>query len=213
MGSVPGRGMAGATVLCRSKLSEFQESGRKEYGWSQGKYKWGDRVLPAAVSCCMRWKWPKGFEMRRASLLFSGKYGLVTGEDVHLGSFLKKQMLVAQSCLTLCNPMDYSLPGSSVLGILQARILEWVAMPSSRGSSQSSDWTCIFCGSCVAGWFFTAEPLGKHTKPSTAQGYLRTQWELSEEKRIKHLSQCQAYYTCVCAQSLSHVDSLRPHGL
>ena len=40
---------------------------------------------------------------------------------------------VAQSCLTLCNPMDCSLPGSSVHGILQARILEWVAMPSSRG--------------------------------------------------------------------------------
>ena len=44
--------------------------------------------------------------------------------------------LVAPSCLTLCDPMDYSLPGSSVHGILQARILEWVAMPSSRGSSQ-----------------------------------------------------------------------------
>ena len=41
-----------------------------------------------------------------------------------------------QSCLILCNPMDCSLPGSSVHGILQARILEMVAMPSSRGSSQ-----------------------------------------------------------------------------
>ena len=40
-----------------------------------------------------------------------------------------------QSCPTLCDPMDYSLPGSSVHGILQARILEWVAMSSSRGSS------------------------------------------------------------------------------
>ena len=40
-----------------------------------------------------------------------------------------------QSCLTLCGPMDCSLPGSSVCGILQARILEWVAMPFSRGSS------------------------------------------------------------------------------
>ena len=41
-----------------------------------------------------------------------------------------------QSCLTLGDPMDCSPPGSSVHGILQARILEWVAMPSSRGSSQ-----------------------------------------------------------------------------
>ena len=40
--------------------------------------------------------------------------------------------LAAQSCLTLCDPMDCSPPGSSVYGILQARILEWVAMPSSR---------------------------------------------------------------------------------
>ena len=40
-----------------------------------------------------------------------------------------------QSCLTLCDAMDYSLPGSSVHGILQAGILEWVAMPFSRGSS------------------------------------------------------------------------------
>ena len=44
-----------------------------------------------------------------------------------------------QSCLTLYDPMDCSLPGSSVHGILQARILEWVAMPSSRGSSQPRD--------------------------------------------------------------------------
>ena len=40
------------------------------------------------------------------------------------------------SCLTLCGPMDCSLPGPSAYGILQARILEWVAMPSSRESSQ-----------------------------------------------------------------------------
>ena len=49
--------------------------------------------------------------------------------------FSASQLLVAQSCLTLCDPMTYILPGSSVHGILQARILEWVAMPSSRGSS------------------------------------------------------------------------------
>ena len=44
-------------------------------------------------------------------------------------------MLVVHSCLTLCDPMDYSLPDSSVRGISQARILEWVAIPFSRGSS------------------------------------------------------------------------------
>jgi len=46
-----------------------------------------------------------------------------------------EKVLVAQSCPTLYNPMDWSPPGSSVLGILQARILEWVAIPFSRVSS------------------------------------------------------------------------------
>ena len=44
---------------------------------------------------------------------------------------------------TLCDPMDHSLPGSSICGILQARTLEWVAMPSSRGSSWPRDWTQV----------------------------------------------------------------------
>ena len=46
-------------------------------------------------------------------------------------------------CLTFCNPMDRSPPGSSAHGILQARILEWVAMPSSKGSSQPRDRTFL----------------------------------------------------------------------
>ena len=52
-----------------------------------------------------------------------------------LGEKNREKVLVAQSCPTLCDLMDYSPPGSSVHGILQARILEWVAMPFSRGSS------------------------------------------------------------------------------
>ena len=60
-----------------------------------------------------------------------------------------------QLCLTLCEPMDYSPPGSSVHGILQVRILEWAAMPSSRASSPPRDGTCISYASCTAGGFFT----------------------------------------------------------
>ena len=66
-----------------------------------------------------------------------------------------------QSCLTLCDPMDHSPPGSSVYGILQARTLEWVAISFSRGSSRPRDRTHISCNSCIAGGFFTAEPLGE----------------------------------------------------
>jgi len=54
-----------------------------------------------------------------------------------------------QSCLTVCYPMDCSPPGSSVHGILQARILEWVAMPCSRGSSQPRNQTQVSYDSCT----------------------------------------------------------------
>ena len=50
---------------------------------------------------------------------------------------------VAQSCRTLCDPMDCSPPGSSLQGIFQARILEWVAISFSRGASWSRDWTRV----------------------------------------------------------------------
>ena len=65
---------------------------------------------------------------------------------------------VTQPCPTLCDPMDYSPPGSSVHGILQARILEWVAISFSKRSSWPRDWTRV---SCIAGRFFTTEPPGK----------------------------------------------------
>ena len=59
---------------------------------------------------------------------------------------------VAKSCPTLCNPMDCSLPRSSVHGIFQARVLEWVAIAFSRGSSQPRDRTWV---SCIVGRRFT----------------------------------------------------------
>ena len=70
----------------------------------------------------------------------------------------KVKGLVTQSCLTPCQPMDCSPPGSSVHGISQARILEWVVIPSSRGSSQLKDQTHVLC---IAGGLFTSDPSGK----------------------------------------------------
>ena len=67
-----------------------------------------------------------------------------------------------QSCPTLCNPMDCSPPGSSVHRILQARILEWVAMPSSWGSSQPKDQTRV---SCLLHWQAGSLPLAPPGKP------------------------------------------------
>ena len=73
-------------------------------------------------------------------------------QDLHFHCLLLKWsenwVKIAQSCPTLCNPMDYT-----VHGILQARILEWVAFPFPRGSSQPRDWTQV---SCIADGFFTS---------------------------------------------------------
>jgi len=87
-----------------------------------------------------------------------------------------------QGSLACCNPwghkeldtterliwteLNCSPPSSSSHGILQARILEWVAIPSSKGSSWSRDWTLVSCGSCIAGRFFTTEPPGKPYLPT-----------------------------------------------
>ena len=70
-----------------------------------------------------------------------------------------------QSCPTLCAPMDCSPPGSFLHEIIQARILEWVVMPSFRGSSWPRDQTQASCDSCIAGRSFTTGPLGSLIQP------------------------------------------------
>ena len=67
-------------------------------------------------------------------------------------------MLVTQSCPTLYNPIDCSLPGSSIHVVLQARTLEWITIPFPRGSSQPRDQIQV---SCKAGTLFNTEPPGK----------------------------------------------------
>ena len=69
-------------------------------------------------------------------------------------------MLAAQSCPTFCNPMDCGLPGSSVHGILQTRILEWIAIPFSGGAFWPRDRTQVLF---IAGRFFTVWATGKIT--------------------------------------------------
>ena len=89
------------------------------------------------------------FVYKVMSLLFNMLSGFVM--CVHARLF--------QSCLTLCYFMDCSLPGSSVHGILQARIQEWVTMPSSRGSFWPRDRTCV---SCLLHWQMGSLPLAPH---------------------------------------------------
>ena len=87
-------------------------------------------------------------------------------------------------------PMDYSLPDSSVHGILQARILEWVAISFSRRSSPPRSWTRV---SCIAGRFFTIGAILLLNRNSV---------------KANHLS-----FSCVCFSRSVVSDSLWPHGL
>ena len=84
---------------------------------------------------------------------------------IHIPELLQTSLVIVcvcvqslQLCPTLCDPMDCSTQAPLSMGILQARILKWVAMSSSRGSSWPRDWTHV---SCIAGGFFIAEPPGK----------------------------------------------------
>ena len=122
----------------------------------------GFMVLPVYSTPCAKatWSWI-------LSVTWNGD-GLVTMAFMSLGWLTKKIVRwklhvcsVAQSCPTHCDPLGCSLPGSSVYGIFQARILEWAAIFSSRGSSSPTDHTLISCVSCTAGGFFTDEPSRK----------------------------------------------------
>ena len=76
------------------------------------------------------------------------------------------------SCVQLfCDYMDCNPPGSSVRGISQARILGWVAISFSRGSSRPRDRTHVSCISCLAGGFFTTAPPGKPAYPCHVQSH------------------------------------------
>ena len=101
--------------------------------------------------------------------------------------------MCAQSCLTLCDPMVCSQSGSPILGIFQAGILEWVAMPFSRGSFPPKDQTCISVSPSLAGKFFTTVPRGK---PSVHFGYEKLTLCLSTSLYL-HLT-VLPLWVCVC---------------
>ena len=103
--------------------------------------------------CCPRGLSP-GLHLLPAQPLLSCYCFLqaVPGAELPLLVRFAKSLLL---CPSLCDPMDCSPPGSSVHGILQARVLEWVAMPSSRGSSCPRDRTASLTSPALAGRFFS----------------------------------------------------------
>ena len=89
-----------------------------------------------------------------------------------------------QWCLTLCNPMDQHPPGSSVHGTFQARILEWVAIYFSRGSSLLRHWIQVSCIFCIGGGFFNSWVTTEAPRKLVYKGYSQS----SLEHSIFHLN-------------------------
>ena len=90
------------------------------------------------------------YRWRSMPLYQLSMYG--TGKKVDFFLIVRSEVKSLSHVMTLCDPMDYSLPGSSVHGIFQARVLEWVATSFSRGSSRPRDRTWV---SRIAGRCFT----------------------------------------------------------
>ena len=90
----------------------------------------------------------------------------------------------------LCNPMDCSPPDSSVRGILQARILEWITIPFPRRSSQPRDQTCV---SCIVGEFFTPPQLKNKFK----KHFILLNWLLHRTQYIHYIFWWKAVCTVV----------------
>ena len=98
---------------------------------------WGDCKISREPSSLIEWGWGwRQIEPIPVVLIF---------ECTHEPWGVSVNVLVTELCLTLCSPMDCSPPGSSVHGILQAELLECVAIPFSRGSSWLRDWTWVSC--------------------------------------------------------------------
>ena len=93
------------------------------------------------------------------------------------------EVLVAQLCQSLCNPVDWGSPGSSVCGTLQARMLEWIAISFSRRSSQPRDRTLV---SCIAGRLYCVSQQGKY----------RTKMNFNSWQKQSHYSLVWPFETC-----------------
>ena len=128
-----------------------------------------------------------------------------------------KESEAAQSCPTLCDPMNCSLPGSSVHGIFPSRVQQWVAISSSGGSSRPRDWTRV---SCIAGRHFTIwatrEAVYTENRPSnlTSLGQVLSTRNIPSSFcywSIAVLQHCVSF--CCTAKWIRHVYTYIPTSL
>ena len=111
------------------------------------------------------------------NLRYADITNLMAESEEKLESLYEGESEVAQSCLTLCDPMDCSLSGSSIHGIFQARVLEWIGISFSRGSSRPRNQTPVsrIAGRCFTIWA-TREAHGKITVSTTVQSFSLNKW-------------------------------------
>ena len=120
------------------------------------------------------------------------KKGFQTYTHTYIYMYRKKESEVTQ-----CNPMDYSLPGFSIHGIFQARVLEWVAISFSRGSARPRDWTLV--SRIVDRCFYCLSHQGRYI-------YICREKASRKQLGIQRISERKWSHSVVS-------DSLRSHGL
>ena len=152
LGHLMGRSVLLKKSLMLGKIEDGRRRGQQRMRWLDG--------ITDSMDTNLSQLWELVKTGRPVALQSWGHKELDTTERLNWTSYILPVvqnnvcvcMLVAQLCLILCNPLDCDPPGSSVCGILQTRILEWVAIPFSGGSYQPSDQTWV---SCIAGRFLT----------------------------------------------------------
>ena len=146
--------------------------------WGQQSTSVPSDLVARGPLTCGYWDWRMAFSFQCIAILIATharretqtrRMDLGTQQGKERGGQIERPALTyvhccAKSCPTHCDPVDCSPPGSSVHGVLQARILEWVAISFSRGSSQPRDQAEV---SCLAGRFFTLWATGKPMYIST----------------------------------------------
>ena len=139
------------TLLVKFKLTILALGRPRGIGWRgrwEGGSGWGIHVYPWLIHVNV-WQQPLQYcKIISLQLKKINKYKNINWQFY----FIKVCVFIDQSCSTLCDLMGYSPSDSAAHGILQARILEWVAIPFSRGCSPLRDQTHV---SCIAGRFFT----------------------------------------------------------
>ena len=151
------RWLDGITDVMDMSLSGFRESVMDREAWHAAVH-----GIPES------WTWLSDWTELKNQMTLLQPWVWKYGREEELQSRACMAQLL-QSCLTLCDSVDCSPPSSSAHGIVPARILEWVAMPFSRGSSPSRDRTWVSCIFLFAGRFFTTDPCWKPEEGVTVQ--------------------------------------------